>query len=267
MYIVKIGGSDDLNLPGIVAGLARLDEPCLVVHGANALRDQLAGRLGSRPRVITSESGYASVYSDETAIDLLMLSYAGLRNKRLVELCRRQGIDAVGLCGLDGGVIQARRNPGIRVSEGGRRRIVRDLSGKPVAVRRPLLDALLDAGCLPLLTVPVADEEGCAVNTENDDVVALLQQEYRAHTVLQLMAAPGLLRTAGDPSSLIPELDAVSCAHWEAQLQGRIRRKLHALGKLLAVPGTRVLIGDGRSDDPIGELLAGSGTLARAEAA
>lgn len=267
MYIVKIGGSDQLNLPGIVDGLARLREPCLVVHGANAARDELARRLGTPPRVITSESGYASVFSDETAIDLLMMSYAGLRNKRLVELCRQRGIDAVGLCGLDGGVIRAKRNQGIRVREDGRRRLVRDLSGKPVAVERRLLDALLALGCLPLLTVPVADENDCAVNTENDEVVAVLQREFRAHTVLQLMAAPGLLRDAGDPGSVIPELDAASCAHWEQELGGRIRRKLHAVGKLLAVPGTRVLIGDGRGVDPIGDLVAGRGTIARAEAA
>jgi len=267
VYIVKIGGSDDLNLPGIVDGLARLAEPCLIVHGANAARDALAARLGTPPRVITSESGYASVYSDGTAVDLLMMSYAGLRNKRLVELARQRGLDAVGLCGLDGGVIQARRNPGIRVAEGGRRRLVRDLSGKPVAVRRGLLDALLAAGCVPFLTVPVADEHGCAVNTENDEVVAVLQAEFRAHTVLQLMAAPGLLRDPSDPASVVPELDAAACARWEARLGGRIRRKLHAVGKLLAVPGTRVLIGDGRGADPVGGLLAGRGTVARAEAA
>jgi acetylglutamate/LysW-gamma-L-alpha-aminoadipate kinase len=267
VYIVKIGGADDLNLPGIIDGLGRLDEPCLVVHGANAERDALAERLGTPPRVITSESGYSSVFSDETAIDLLMMSYAGRRNKRLVELARQRGLDAVGLCGLDGGVITARRNRGIRVAENGRRRILRDLSGKPQTVRRELLDALLGVGCTPFLTVPVADEDGCAVNTENDEVVAVLQREYRAHTVLQLMAAPGLLRDPDDPDSLIPELDAEGCAAWEAQLEGRIRRKLHAVGKLLAVPETRVLIGDGRTEDPIGELLAGSGTSLRAVAA
>jgi acetylglutamate/LysW-gamma-L-alpha-aminoadipate kinase len=94
--------------------------------------------------------------------------------------------------------------------------------------------------------------------------VALLQQEYRAHTVIQLMAAPGLMSDPSDPESVVPTLDALSCAAWEERLEGRIRRKIRAVRKLLEVPGTRVLIGDGRRADPIGELLAGAGTVARA---
>ena len=52
----------------------------MVVHGANALRDELAERLGAPKRVLTSVSGYSSVYSDDCALDMIMLAYAGLRN-------------------------------------------------------------------------------------------------------------------------------------------------------------------------------------------
>ena len=102
MIIVKIGGGENINLEGVVADLAGLDSPVLIVLGGNALRDELAERLGSPKQVLTSMSGYASVLSDETAIDVIMMSYAGLRCKRVVELCQRFGINAVGLSGIDG---------------------------------------------------------------------------------------------------------------------------------------------------------------------
>ena len=262
MYIVKIGGGDDLNLPAIVRGLATVAEPMIIVHGANGVRDRLADRLGLQKRILTSLSGYTSVYSDESAIDLLMMSYAGLRNKRLVELFHQNGVNAVGLTGLDGGIVRARRNRGIRIEENGRRKLVHDLSGKPLSVNRKLLDHLLDKDYLPVLTVPLVDEQGCAVNSENDEIVRLLQQTFQAETVLQFIGAPGILRRAADPTTLIPRLDAESCASLESNLEGRIRRKMHALHKLLVDNKVRVLIGDGRGSDPVGDLLNGAGTVA-----
>ena len=96
-----MGGGSAINLPGIAADLADLAEPAVVVHGANALRDELAERLGAPKRVLTSVSGYSSVYSDDRALDMIMLAYAGLRNTRLVELCQRAGVNAIGLTGLE----------------------------------------------------------------------------------------------------------------------------------------------------------------------
>jgi len=118
VIIVKVGGGAAINLPGVVKDLAALEEPFVVVHGANALRDQLAEQLGKPKQVLTSVSGYQSVFSDEDAIDAILMSYAGLRNKRLVELFQQYGVNAVGLTGLDGRMIQGRRNKGIRVREG-----------------------------------------------------------------------------------------------------------------------------------------------------
>ena len=89
MRIIKVGGGASINLEGVVKDLAELAEPAVVVHGANALRDELAAKLGTPKQVVTSVSGYSSVLSDEAAIDAILMSYAGLRNKRLVELCQR----------------------------------------------------------------------------------------------------------------------------------------------------------------------------------
>ena len=110
MIIVKIGGGAGINLQGIIQDLAQVKEKFIIVHGANALRDKLAEDLGQPKKVVTSVSGYSSVYSDENLIDQMMMAYAGARNKRIVELCHQNGINGVGLSGLDGKAIQGVRN-------------------------------------------------------------------------------------------------------------------------------------------------------------
>ncbi len=115
MIIVKIGGGATINITGVIEDLAGLDEPYVIVHGANTLRDKLAQDLGQPKQVLTSVKGYTSVYSDEKLLDVMMMAYAGLRNKRIVELCQQHGINAVGLSGLDGKIVQGKRNKGIRV--------------------------------------------------------------------------------------------------------------------------------------------------------
>jgi len=175
MIIIKIGGGESINLEGIIEDIAGIKEKVIIVHGANALRDQLSERLGIRKTVITSVSGYSSVFSDNEAIDVMLMAYSGLRNKRLVELCQRHGLNAVGLTGLDGAMVRGSRNKGIRIKDGLKQRIIRDNSGKPKSINTEMLNYLLNNGYIPLLTVPILDENGFAVNSENDDIVAVLQ--------------------------------------------------------------------------------------------
>lgn len=263
MILVKVGGGGAINLAGVAEDLAAVAEPAIVVHGANALRDELAERLGVDVRRVTSVSGMASVVSDDELIDLMMMAYAGLRNSRLVELLQRHGVNAVGLSGIDGRVVEARRNPGIRVRSDGKLKLLRDLSGRPCAVNRGLLDLLLSNGYTPVLTVPLVDEQGFAVNSENDDVVALLQSVYHAEAVVQLIEAPGLLADPDDDTSRIERLSRGELAAWEERAAGRLRRKLHALAALLDGPSSRVVVGDGRVEHPLRDALAGAGTVIR----
>ena len=265
MLIVKLGGGE-VDLDAFARDAVALDRPMIILHGANRLRDQLAQELGRPPRVVESISGYSSVLSDDSAIDLLMASYAGVRNKRLVEALRRAGVNALGLSGLDGGLIQGERTRGIRVRENGRKRMLRDQSGKPRTINRSLLLGLLDDGYVPVLTVPIAAEDGGALNTENDDVLALLAAELAATEVVSLIEAPGLLRDVTDSGSLVPVLDAGELMEWEGRVTGRMRRKIRAMRTLFErmSPGPRFYLADGRSEQPISSALAGAGTLVTA---
>jgi acetylglutamate/LysW-gamma-L-alpha-aminoadipate kinase len=261
MIIVKIGGGSQINIAGIITDLAAIDEPYVIVHGANALRDKLAEDLGQPKQVLTSVQGYTSVYSDEKLLDVMMMAYAGLRNKRIVEQCQRHGINAVGLTGLDGRTVQGTRNKGIRVYQNKKLKIVRDFSGRPGRVNAALLHLLLDNGYVPVLTVPIIDEQNTAINTENDDVVRVLQQALEADTVINLIEAPGFLADKDDPGTLIPAIGASELEAREQQVEGRMKRKMLAIRKLFEQGATRVIISDGRSEHPVKDALAARGTV------
>ncbi|MHC4942159.1 MAG: [LysW]-aminoadipate kinase [Planctomycetota bacterium] len=263
MMLVKIGGGAAMNLEAIAADIACLSGPLVVVHGANSLRNRLAEDLGIQVRTVTSLSGYDSVLSDEDTIDLLMLTYAGLRNKRLVELLQQKGVNAIGLTGVDGGLIRARRNKGIRTMQDGKKMLLRDLSGKPERLDGPLMTWLLENGYVPVLTVPVLDEHSCAVNTENDEIVALLARELEVDEVIQLIEAPGLLQNRDDPDSLFHVLTPLDLEAWESDAQGRMKRKVRSLVKLFQNGSPKVYVGDGRVENPIQRLMAGEGTIIR----
>jgi acetylglutamate/LysW-gamma-L-alpha-aminoadipate kinase len=261
MLLLKIGGGASVNLGGITADLAELGKPFVVIHGANALRDDLGERLGIPKRVLTSVSGYDSVYSDADAVDLILMAYAGLRNKRIVELLQQRGVNAIGLTGLDGALVRGRRNRGIRVREGGKTLIRRDLSGKPAEVNVELLRLLLDRGLAPVLTVPIVDERGFAINSENDDILVALNDVLRAESVIQLIEAPGFLEDPDDAASLVARLSPAEVERREALVTGRMKRKMLALSRLVRTGSTRVVIADGRVEHPIRDALAGRGTV------
>lgn len=260
MLLIKIGGGQKLNLVGIIKDLAALNEKFIIVHGANSLRDDLAKKLGIEKKVVTSLSGYDSVFSDENTIDLAMMAYAGLRNKRIVELFQQNGVNAVGLSGLDGKVIQGKRNSGIKVREGGKTLLLRDFSGKPKAINKQLLDLLLDNGYTPVLSVPLIDENNFAINSENDDIIALLQNEFKAEKIISLIEAPGFLLDKNDPSSLVSNISKAELDTMEQKVDGRMKRKILALRKLFESGKTTVILSDGRTENPIKDALNGKGT-------
>jgi acetylglutamate/LysW-gamma-L-alpha-aminoadipate kinase len=261
MIIIKIGGGREVNLKGVVQDLATLTERFIIVHGANAVRDEIAAKMGYPTRSVTSVSGYSSVLSDEKAIDAIMMGYAGIQNKRLVELCQQRGINAVGLSGLDGKLIQGARNKGIRVRQNEKTIMMRDFSGKPKQINQELIALLLDHGYVPVICIPIIDENNCAINSENDDIVAVLQETLHADTVIQLIEATGFMDDITDHHSLVPSISRAELDAREAQVEGRMKRKMLALKKLMENGAARVIISDGRVEHPVQDALSGKGTI------
>ena len=261
MHIIKVGGGAAINLEGIVRDLAKLEGAAVVVLGANAVRDDIAERLGTPKKILTSVSGYESVFSDEPAMDAIMMAYAGLRSSRFVELCQQNNVNAFGLSGIDGRAVQGQRNRGIRVREGNKTLVKRDFSGKPRSVNAPLFRLLMDNGYVPVLTIPIIDENGHAINSENDDIVNVLQQALAADHIVQLIEAPGFLDDKDDPASLVATLSQSELERREQQVEGRMKRKMLALRRLFEFGASKVTISDGRTEAPISDALAGKGTI------
>ena len=112
-----------------------------------------------------------------------------------------------------------------------------------------------------MLTVPIIDEQNCAINTENDDVVRVLQKTLRAEVVINLIEAPGFLENKDDEGSLIKRIPAVELEAREQQVDGRMKRKILAVRKLFEHGASRVVIADGRADHPVTDALSGKGTV------
>ncbi len=259
--IVKIGGGRDINTSGIARDLARINQPVIIVLGGNAARDRLAEKLSIPLQTLQSVSGYQSVYSDQDAIEVIMMSYAGVVRNRFVESCQKIGVNAVGLSGLDGRLIEGRRNRGIRIQEQGKTLVRRDFSGKPTQVNSELLSRLLDQGLTPVISIPIADEKGVAINADNDNIVTALHRCVQAARIYQFIAEPGLLADRNDPSSQIRSLDHRDLQARESQADGRMKRKLLALRQLFEQGPTEVIIADGRVDSPL--QMANEGTIIR----
>ena len=259
--IIKIGGGATIHVKGILEDVTTLDESVILVHGANAQRDDLARRLGSPTKNVTSVSGYESVLTDEGALDMLLMAYCGLRNKRIVEMAHQVGLNAMGLSGIDGGLIRGKRNPGIRIEENGKQKILRDFSGKPSQVNVELLHLLLDHGYTPVLTVPILDETNTAVNTQNDSIIRCLIEALGPSVYLDLFEAPGLLRDRHDESTLIPRLSPEDLALEESRVEGRMKRKVQDTRKAFLVGAKKVIYADGRVEHPVLDALSGHGTV------
>jgi acetylglutamate/LysW-gamma-L-alpha-aminoadipate kinase len=105
MIVVKIGGSVR-RLDPLLEDIATTTEQTVVVHGASRDLDDLSTRLGSPPRMVESERGDVSRFTDATTMDHFLMAYAGRANKRIVERLRQLGVNGFGLCGLDGGLVR-----------------------------------------------------------------------------------------------------------------------------------------------------------------
>lgn len=308
MIIIKIGGGKDINIKGIAKDIRDiyiennvLKEKIIVVMGANYFRDELANKLKIEKKILNSVKGFSSVYSDEEAIDLILMAYSGLRNKRIVETFLQHEINAIGLSGIDGKLIIGKRNQGIRVNENGKIKIVRDFSGKPKSVNYNLLNLIMENNYIPILSIPILDENNFAINSENDDIVSLLNDYFNADTIINFIEEKGFLENKNDPNSIIKRLTYQDLLNFEEKIDGRIKRKIYAIGKLfdknqileteikkkeikedeineININETedvniniikknydrsrlKVIIADGRVDKPIKNALLGNGTI------
>jgi acetylglutamate/LysW-gamma-L-alpha-aminoadipate kinase len=180
----------------------------------------------------------------------------------LTEELHRLGVNAFGLCGLDGRLLQATRKDSIQSIENGKRKIIRDdYTGKIEMVNRELLQMLLNAGYLPVIAPVAVSEKGEALNVDADRAAAMVASALQAETLILLTAVPGLMKNFPDESTLIRQLPQSGLAVASEAAQGRMKKKVLGAEEALKGGVRRVVIADGRIQNPISNALAGNGTL------
>ena len=265
MLVVKIGGSEGINLDHVaddVAALTRAGQQMVIVHGGSAETNQVAIALGHPPRFVTSVSGYTSRYTDRRTLEIFEMVYCGKVNKGLVERLQRRSVNAVGLSGLDGRIFEGPRKDAIKVIEGGRRLILRDdYTGKVEKVNTHLLRLLLEGGYLPVLTPPAASYDGEAINVDGDRAAAAVAEALGAEQLIILSNVPGLLRDFPDETSLIARIPRGQVEAAMSFAQDRMKKKVMGAAEALNAGVKRVIFADGRVEQPIQRALAGQGTV------
>lgn len=259
--VVKLGGAVGNTLEPVVADLAGRSD-YVVVHGGSERVDRLGEALGRPPEYLTSPSGVVSRRNDPAHLEVVVLALAGAVQTELVAAFARRGVRAVGLSGVDGGLLRARRKDGVRAVVDGRvLRVSDDWSGTIERVDAELLRGLARLGCVPVVGPPAITPDGAIVNVDADRVAAEVAVALRAEALVLLTNVPGLLRDPADPSSLVRTVprDAVDAVLPFAV--GRMRKKVLAARTAIEGGVPRVVIGSSSGDGPVGRALAGEGTV------
>jgi len=267
LIVVKVGGSEGIDYEAVVRDAAELWQQgrrLIIVHGGSAETNRIAEALGHPPVFLEHPGGLTSRLTDRQTLEIFEMVYAGKMNKMIVELFQRQNVNAVGLSGVDGRVFEGRRKKAVKYIENGKLKVRRDnLTGSVEKVNTGLLNLLLGAGYLPVLTPPAISYEGEAMNTDGDTAAAQVAVQMQAEALLLLSNVLGLLRNFPDEASLINEIPADRVEDFMDFAQGRMKKKV--LGAADAVKGGvgRVIFGDARVEAPITKALAGAGTVVR----
>lgn len=265
MIVVKVGGSVGIDYDALCDDLAALwqaGRSLVLVHGGSDETNQLSEKLGHPPRFVTSPSGYTSRYTDRRTLEIFEMVYCGTANKGLVERFQRHNINAMGLSGLDGRLLQGKRKQVIRIIEDGRQKVLRDdWTGTVERVNADLLQMLLDHEYLPVIAPLACSEHGDAMNVDGDRAAAAIAAALNAETLLLLSNVPGLLRDFPDESSLITHIPRAEIDAYLPYAEGRMKKKVLGAGEALAQGIGRVILGDARVPNSVSRALEGVGTV------
>jgi len=267
--VVKVGGAkavDPAGAVGDVAHLAANGRPVVVVHGGSTVVDETLERLGIEPEYVESASGVTGRFTDAETMEAFSMAMAGKLNTELTAEFRSAGVDAVGLSGVDGGLLSGPRKSAVRVVEDGKRKIRRgDHSGTIESVNADLLTGLLADGYTPVVSPPMAGDEGdgevTPVNADADRAAAAVAGALGADLVL-LTDVSGVYADPDDPETRIDlaatpdELAAV-----EDAAEGFMGKKVMAATEALDGGAGRVVIADANVRDPVVAALGGEGTV------
>ena len=211
-FVVKFSGKvteDKENLASLAEELALLHEVGIrvcVVHGGGKQLSELAEQLGVVQTVIQGRR-----VTDDDTLELAKMVFRGKINTEILSALRHRGVDAVGLSGLDGGVIKAVRRPPKEVLNrrtGETEEVDFGHVGDVVDVDARLIDLLLENNYLPVISSLGADDEGKVFNINADTIASEIAAELKAEKLILLSDVNGIYLDPKDENSKLSRLTA-----------------------------------------------------------
>lgn len=240
IVVIKYGGnamtSEELKqaVMSDVVLLSLVGIKVVLVHGGGPEITDMLKRLQIESRFVGGLR-----YTDGETAEVVQMVLAGKVNKSLVSLLHRHGGHALGLCGLDDGMIQVEKHHGTE-----------DLGfvGDIVKVNtKPILDSLAN-GYIPVISTVGADEEGQVYNINADTAAAQIAAELKAENVILMTDIRGLLRDKEDENTLIPQVNVSEVPYMKMQgiIKGGMIPKIDCCVEAIRRGVSRAFIIDGR---------------------
>ncbi|HVR89098.1 MAG TPA: acetylglutamate kinase [Candidatus Limnocylindria bacterium] len=251
--VLKLGGSvagEDDGALSLAASLHDAGRPLVVVHGGGPLVGEWTKRLGLEVRF---ERGLR--VTDEATRDVALAVLAGLVNTTLVARLHAKGVPAVGLSGVDGGMLRAERaEPSL------------GLVGRVAMVDSSLVEELLDALRVPVIAPAAVDSGGVIVNVNGDSAAGAIAASIAARLLAFVTDVPGV---RGKDGKVITRLDRdrAKALVDDGTIEGGMLPKVEAC-LVAAAAGCRAAIVSSRDVDAVEALLSGelAGTVFEARA-
>ncbi|TCO55593.1 [LysW]-aminoadipate kinase [Actinocrispum wychmicini] len=266
VVVVKCGGNAAVDLQYVcsdVAALAGTGVPVVLVHGGSADIDALATRLRVPSTRLVAPDGVSTRHTDAAMLEVVQLALAGAVKPRLVVKLAAAGVRAVGLTGLDAGLLRARRKTAHRAVIDGRLTIIRDdHSGRIASVSTDVLTTLLATGIVPVVSPPALAEDNAPVNVDADRAAAAIAAALDAAALVLLTGAPGVLADSADEDSVLTVCEVPETGS-PPITGGGMGTKLVAAREALLGGVPNVVVGDGRVPRPVQAALSGAATEIR----
>ena len=239
VVVVKLGGTTLAEQRQVLEEVAQVARrrPVVLVHGGGKRMTEWLERLGVQTRF---ENGLR--VTDPAALEVAAAVLRGVVNRELVAALRDAGCDAVGLSGVDGGLLIGERLPDVG--------LVATVTG----VRRDLIDSLLVAGQVPVVAPLARDAEGTVCNVNADDAAAGLAAGLGARQLVLMTDVDGVHDGSGR------KLDSITAEEAEAliadgTIRGGMVPKVKAALSALAWDGAEAIIADGSADGALARAL------------
>ena len=241
VFVLKVGGeifADEDRTAALMEQVGILHQVgirVVLVHGGGPQSTKLASALGVDTTFVDGRR-----VTDGASLDVATMVLNGQINTRVLAACRDLKIPAVGISGVDAGLIRAHRRP--PVEREGSTPVDYGFVGDIDRVDADIVQKQLDNGLMPVISPLSCDESGTILNINADTVAAAIAAELRAEKLILATGAPGILEDVADPTSLISYIDrkALDALRDDGKLADGMLPKAAAIDAALAQGVERV---------------------------